>query len=78
MTSPQRDVQTALNDWKIINEDPRRWASFESIQFSENYRVVRVTHGRTSSLGVREQAIGTFNYGLDDKGEVWVHRATHL
>jgi hypothetical protein len=70
------DVQKALDAWREINADPRKWAVFEAIQF-ELERVVNVKWGVIHSNGFKECAIQTIQYRLQPDGTVYDVKYTH-
>ena len=71
------DIQEALNDWRTINSDQRRWARFDALQ-SRNERVVHVEWGVVHSDGSKECAIQTICYSLRKDGTVAVTKHTHF
>jgi hypothetical protein len=75
-TSPL-DIQKALSDWRTINADPRKWATFEAVQFGHE-RVVRVTWGVIHSNGYKECAIQTITFFLGISGDVHEYSHTHF
>lgn len=72
----QSDIRAALNDWRSINSDNHKWATFHARQFL-NTRIVRVEWGVIHSNGYREIAIQTLHYTLMKDGRVAVTRTTH-
>ena len=71
------DIQKGLNDFRTINADPRKWATFEALQF-EHERIVRVTWGVVHSNGYKECALQTITFFLEKDGEVREYSHTHF
>jgi hypothetical protein len=71
------DIQKGLNDWRTINLDPHKWATFEAIQFVHE-RVVRVSWGIIHSNGLKEMALQTITFFLEKDGEVREYAHTHF
>ena len=71
------DIQKALDDWRTINLNPFRWATFETEQF-ENQRITHVRWGHIHFDGFKEIAIQTINYTLLLDGTVYVSKYTHV
>lgn len=76
-TNSPLDIEKALSDWRTINADPRKWATFEAIQF-DNERVVRVTWGVIHSDGTKEIALQTITFFLEKDGKVREYSHTHF
>jgi hypothetical protein len=70
------DIQMALNAWREINADPRRWAKLDMLQF-EHERVVNVIWGVIHTNGFKECAIQTIQYRLQPDGTVHDVKYTH-
>jgi len=70
------DIQEALLDWYFINQDPRKWATFDAVQFKHE-RQVHVEWGVIHSNGMKEIAIQTIHYALRKDGTVATIRRTH-
>lgn len=70
-------IQTALTEWRNINANPRKWATFEAVRFPLETRIA-VKHGAIHSNGMKEIAIGTIVWSLrHDTGKYGVSRLTH-
>lgn len=75
MTPPE--VKAALDMWREINANPRKWARFEVIQ-SGNSRRVWVEWGNYyPEAEFKEIAIQTISFGLDSEGKVYSTKHTH-
>ncbi len=68
-----RDIAVALEYWREINNDPRKWASLDMIQFTHE-RIVRMDWGyRMVDGGFKQVAIASRYFHPDG---TW-HDAVH-
>ena len=70
-------IEEALAEWKKINSDPRKWATFEAVRFSRDIRCA-VKWGTIHANGSRETAIQTIVWTLYDSGRCDSVRVTHV
>lgn len=68
-------IAEAIKDCDKMNTD-RQWAELEIIPF-KGYSACRVRYGTIHSNGMRETAIGTYDYSMRD-GKVVVVRSAHV
>lgn len=67
------DIQKALAEWREINKDPYKWATFEATPYN-----VSVSWGVVHSNGMRECALQTITFFLERNGEVYEYQHTHF
>lgn len=72
----EKDVAAALQMWRVMNANPRRWCRLTAEQ-SDEYRTIYVDWGIKHLDGMKERASETLSYSLDSKGEATVTRYAH-
>ena len=70
-----KDIALALEHWRKMNGESRKWASLEFIQFT-NDRIVRMDWGHRKFDGTKEVAIASRYYYVFDNEVKW-HDTAH-